>query len=426
VNQCPLPPARPTQPAELELRLRHCETLLAVSEALSGTLDATETMRRVARAMGQALGADMVGAYLLTEDRASLRPIAGYHVPRELLAALMAHPIPVKGHAAIEQAWAQRRVLWSSDMPGDRRVDRSTLERFPHQSGVFAPMLAGDVPLGGFFVVWWRERRELTDDEQRLVGAIATQAGFFVRHAALYQRAEDNNRAKDEFLAMLSHELRNPLGAISNAAHALERIGAGEARTSQLYGILARQSRHLAHMLDDLLDVAAINAGKVRLEHAPVDLADVVVRCMQALTHTGRTGQHHVDVHAVPAIVRGDRTRLEQIVTNLLDNALKYTPPGGTITVTVEVDDDAVVRVRDTGIGIPPDVLPRVFEAFRQGPRAGDRTTGGLGLGLAIVRRLVEMHGGVVTADSPGLDRGTEVVVRLPREASPAASAENA
>jgi signal transduction histidine kinase len=420
VNTGAVPPAGPIEPTVLAARLRHCETLLAVGEALSGTLDATETMRRVARAMGRALGADMVGAYLLTEDRASLRPIAGYHVPRELLAAFTAHPIPVKGHAAIEQAWAQRRVLWSSDIPGDRRVDRTTLERFPHQSGAFAPMLAGDTPLGGFFVVWWRERRALTDDEQRLLGAIAAQAGFFVKHAALYQRAEHSNRAKDEFLAMLSHELRNPLGAISNAAHALERIGAAEPRTVQLYGVLVRQSRHLAHMLDDLLDVAAINAGKVRLEHAPVDLADVVARCIQALTHAGRIGRHRLEVRSVHAIVRGDRTRLEQIVTNLLDNALKYTPPDGTITVVVEVDDDAVVRVRDTGIGIPPEVLPLIFEAFRQVPRGGDRSAGGLGLGLAIVRRLVELHGGVVTAQSGGTDQGAEFVVRLPREDRPA------
>ena len=145
-----------------QLRLRETETLLAVSRALSATRDPTETMRRVAREIALALGADMVGAYLADAAHDNLWPTAGYHVPRDLLDAFRRNPIPIKGHAAIEEAWFHRRAVWTDDMPGDPRVDPETLRHFPHQSDLFVPIRIKDRPVGGFFVIWWTARRSVT------------------------------------------------------------------------------------------------------------------------------------------------------------------------------------------------------------------------------------------------------------------------
>src|SRR6185503_20049078 len=160
-----------------ELRLRETETLLAVSRALSSTRDPTETMRRVAREITRALGADMVGAYLADAAHDSLWPTAGYHVPHALLDAFRRIPIPIKGHAAIEEAWLHRRAVWPDDMPGDPRVDRELLRHFPHQSDLFVPIRIKDRPVGGFFVIWWTARRSVTEWEISLVQGISDLAG---------------------------------------------------------------------------------------------------------------------------------------------------------------------------------------------------------------------------------------------------------
>ena len=211
-----------------QLHLRETETLLAVSRALSSTLDPTETMRRVAREIALALGADMVGAYLADATRESLWPVAGYRVPRDMLETFRGFPIPIKDHMAIEEAWAHRRAVWTDDMPGDPRVDPETLRQFPHQSDLFVPIRVKDRPVGGFFVIWWTARRSFTEWEIGLVQGISDLAGIFLDNAQLYRETAEANRAKEEFFATLSHELRNPLGAIANAVSALDR-GAGSA-----------------------------------------------------------------------------------------------------------------------------------------------------------------------------------------------------
>jgi CheY-like chemotaxis protein/anti-sigma regulatory factor (Ser/Thr protein kinase) len=225
--------------------------------------------------------------------------------------------------------------------------------------------------------------------------------------------AEAASRAKDEFLAMLGHELRNPLGAISNATRVLHQIGD---QASRLQDIIGRQTHHLARLLDDLLDVSRLTTGKIVLHRGPLDLEEVVRDGLAALEQEGRTERHEIRVDAEAAIVEGDSTRLEQVVRNLLDNAIKYTPAGGHITVTVRRDgDEAVLRVSDTGAGIPHDVLPRIFDLFVQGERSLARSMGGLGIGLTLVKRLVELHGGTVSAWSAGPEQGSEFVVRLPQ-----------
>jgi signal transduction histidine kinase len=398
-------------------RLRETETLLAVSRALGSTLDPTETLRRVAREIALTLGADMVGAYLADATRESLRPVAGYHVPREMLDAFRQNPIPIRGHPAIEEAWTTRRAIWTDDMPGDSRVDAETLGRFPHQSDVFVPIRIKERPVGGFFVIWWTERRTITEGEVRLLQGISDLAGIFLENAELYRDAAEANRAKDEFLATLSHELRNPLGAIANAVAALERLGSAEETARRLRQIIQRQTHHLARLVDDLLDVARAAAGKIPLTRQPVDLSEVAGACVRSLRASGRARQQRITLRAESVIVNADPTRLAQVLTNLLDNAIKFTPSGGVVDVDVFREGrEAILRVSDTGIGIGPDMLPRVFELFAQAEQPLDRPAGGLGIGLSLSRRLVELHDGTITAASEGRGRGAQFTVRLPVE----------
>jgi PAS domain S-box-containing protein len=226
--------------------------------------------------------------------------------------------------------------------------------------------------------------------------------------------AEAANRAKDEFLAMLGHELRNPLSPILTALQLMKLRGGGLERERT---VIERQVGHLTRLVDDLLDVSRIARGKVELKKALVEIADVVVKAIELATPLLDQRTHALDVDVPRKLwVRGDAIRLSQVVSNLLTNAAKYTPPGGRITVrAAEEDGEVAIRVRDTGIGIAPNVLPHVFDLFVQERQAIDRSQGGLGLGLTIVRNLVEGHGGTVSAYSAGPGTGSEFVVRLPR-----------
>ncbi len=231
--------------------------------------------------------------------------------------------------------------------------------------------------------------------------------------------AEAANRAKDEFLAMLGHELRNPLSAMASAVDVLERVDSDSELAATARTVISRQTGHLAHMMDDLLDVARVISGKVLLSRQSVDLGALVQRVADTLRVTGEGAQHTLTVTAEEAWVDADPTRIEQVIHNLLTNAIKYTPPGGTIGLTANVDGDhAVLRVTDNGLGISPSLLPRVFELFVQGERTLDRRAGGLGIGLTLVRRLVELHDGEVTADSS--PQGSVFTVRLRRIEAPA------
>lgn len=232
--------------------------------------------------------------------------------------------------------------------------------------------------------------------------------------AARREEAETVARAKDEFIAMLGHELRNPLGTIVNAlAVVSQRVGDEELR--RFTGIIGRQTAHLCRLVDDLLDIARVTSGKIDLRRELVDLHAVALHCVEAVAEAGRTEVHRVTVAGDAVSVFGDPARLEQIISNLVDNALKYTPPGGAVTVTTGCEaGSAVVRVRDTGEGIRPELLARIFELFVQEPQALDRSRGGLGLGLTLVKRLAELHNGSVAAASAGPGQGSEFTVRLP------------
>ena len=227
--------------------------------------------------------------------------------------------------------------------------------------------------------------------------------------------AEAANRAKDEFLALLGHELRNPLGAIMNATRLLEHPGIGAEDASRARGIIGRQAEHLARLTDDLLDAGRAIMGKVLLELRPLDLSAAVAQALATLRSGGRLGQHRLSEDLQPVWVQADPTRLEQIIANLVMNAVKYTPAGGNISVSARSEDsDAVLRVADNGIGMRRELLTRVFEPFVQGEPGLDRSAGGLGLGLTLVRQLAALHGGTVRADSDGPGLGSTFTVRLP------------
>jgi CheY-like chemotaxis protein/two-component sensor histidine kinase len=235
---------------------------------------------------------------------------------------------------------------------------------------------------------------------------------------ALRRQAEAASRAKDEFLTMLSHELRNPLGAISAAVDLMEIAPSDSPTAGEARSIIARQTRHLAHMMTDLLDVGRAMAGKIVLEGQPVNLAEAARRVVQALNLTGDASRHDLQLRLEDAWVQGDPVRLEQVLTNLIANALRYTPGGARIEVTVRRQgDDSVVEVKDNGPGIPAELLPTIFDLFVQGDRTLDRPKGGLGIGLTLVRRLVELHQGTVTAESSG--QGSCFTVRLPNAPAP-------
>ena len=261
------------------------------------------------------------------------------------------------------------------------------------------------------------EHAEITFDDDgrpvRIVGAVQDVTDRKRAEQALL----DADRRKDEFLGVLSHELRNPLAPIRNALWILERSPCGGEQARRATAVLNRQAVHLTRLVDDLLDVTRISRGKIELRRARVDVAELLRRTVDdhRSLFASREVALEVAIDGPPAWLDADATRVAQIVGNLLHNAAKFTSPGGRVRVALEREADAaVLRVGDDGVGIAPEMLSRVFEPFTQGDDSLHRSRGGLGLGLALVKGLVELHGGSVEARSAGLGRGAEVVVRLP------------
>jgi signal transduction histidine kinase len=228
-------------------------------------------------------------------------------------------------------------------------------------------------------------------------------------------RAERENRAKDEFIAMLGHELRNPLGAIGGAVQVLNAVEPGESPSSQARAVIVRQVRHLSRIIDDLLDAGRLVTGKIALSRQPIDLAEIVRRSVVTVAGNERPNRR-IDLDTEPVWIDADATRMEQVVGNLVGNAVKYSDDGGRILVRLATDDShAILEVQDDGIGIDAELLPRIFNLFVQGNQTLARTRGGLGIGLSLVKSVVELHGGSVTVASDGAGRGSTFKVRLPR-----------
>jgi len=250
-------------------------------------------------------------------------------------------------------------------------------------------------------------------DEVREVSQALLDAGKAVAEREDALRAAD--QAKDEFLAMLGHELRNPLGALASAVQVLQMVGSKEQASDKATAILARQIQHMTRLVDDLLDASRATTGKINLSKTLINLTEVIGNTVASLRASGVLDAHEVILETSPAWIHGDEARIEQIVSNLLGNAAKFTPAGGRITVRVFTrGDEAMIEVADSGVGMPPDLVPRVFDLFVQGESTIDRNLGGLGIGLTLVKRLTELHRGRVSVSSDGSGRGATFSVVLP------------
>jgi len=259
---------------------------------------------------------------------------------------------------------------------------------------------------------------------QELAGAMRTVSAAIGERQRLSELERkvlaDSDRSKDEFLAMLSHELRNPLAALTNAATVLRLAPPGE-DSQKAQQVIERQTKQMGRLVEDLLDVSRITLGKASLHFEPVELSALVRDALRTSQQAAKLAHHEIDTDLAPAWVRGDRARLEQVVVNLLGNAIKFTPAGKRILLSVrEADGVARMAVTDAGIGIARDELARVFDLFVQGPQDMSRARGGMGVGLAIVKRLVELHGGRVAAASAGPGKGSTFTVTLPSTPAPA------
>ncbi|MDQ2731495.1 MAG: ATP-binding protein, partial [Armatimonadota bacterium] len=298
------------------------------------------------------------------------------------------------------------------------------------RAGWATPIFSNTGAILGTLAIYYAEARAPSDRHRHIV-EIATQiAGIAIERAeaeeSLRRRAEqlsEADRRKDEFLAMLAHELRNPLGVISNALHVMKRQPDIEPSIRRAQEVAERQVQHQVRIVDDLLDVSRINHGKIELKKAVLDLVQLVRETAEPHRAFFAEGgiEHSLELPEEPIWAMADNMRLAQVIDNLLTNTLKFTPRGGsaTLRVTKETDDWALVQVVDTGVGLDPEILKHLFEPFAQADHSLDRSRGGLGLGLALVRGLVELHGGQVLAESPGPDKGTTFTLRLPIVAAP-------
>jgi len=304
--------------------------------------------------------------------------------------------------------------------PDDHALVRKTIHEAIRNKAIFElehRVIRVDGSLG-----WTYSRAvPILDTEGEIVEWIGSAADITSRKL-VEEKLKDTNRRKDEFLAMLAHELRNPLAPISAAAGLLHLGRLDESRLLHISEIIARQVKHMTSLVDDLLDVSRVTRGLITLECEPVDIKHVVADAVEQVGPLIESRRHHVAVYMPhePALVSGDAKRLVQVVTNLLDNAAKYTPEGGVIDLQVQVGSELVtISVKDNGIGMAPEFLERLFEMFSQAHRTADRSQGGLGIGMALVKSLVELHHGSIVASSDGPGRGSEFTVQLQRHSAP-------
>ncbi len=304
--------------------------------------------------------------------------------------------------------------------PGGSR----TLEyRYRHTDGgwrwleVTGTNLLDDLDVGAV-AVNFRDGTERLERDRALLDRTRELEALLERHRVAEARLLEADRRKNEFLAMLGHELRNPLSALANAVSVLTMSVAPDHPAAPTVPMLARQTRKLGRMVDDLLEIGRLESGKMVLQREPCDLAEIVRKSLDALRAGGKLAAHELRARLDPVWVDGDATRIEQIVGNLVENAIRYSPEHAQIDVVVEArGDEALLRITDQGVGIDAALLPNVFDFFVQGKPALGASHGELGVGLSIVRRLVELHGGKVEAASGGAGRGSEFVVSLPRRA---------
>jgi signal transduction histidine kinase/DNA-binding response OmpR family regulator len=427
--------------AAAEENSRRSAFLAQASAALASSLDYSATVQNLIRLtlpflgdvswmvmlddLGNVHQADFAWAREGGEIRADSRPASP--CPHGALERLLRRAIDEK-HAALAidlELDTDNRWAWEATELAD---EQNRLPDFFLTSALCVPLIARGQTMGALALAMGPSRRHYTESDLTLVEDLAHRAATALDNARLYRDIQEADHRKNEFLAMLAHELRNPLAPIRSAVHILRLRGAEHPEVSWAQDLIDRQLQQMVRLVDDLLDVSRITRGKITLLCEPTDIAMVV-------NHAVETSRPLIDLHKhtlsvalpqEPLWVECDVTRLAQVFSNLLNNAAKYTREGGQIWLTVAQEgDEVVVRVRDSGIGIPPAMLAKVFDLFIQVDRTLDRSQGGLGIGLTLVRRLVEMHRGTVQATSAGVNQGSEFAVRLPLAAAPVKKSSN-
>jgi len=416
--------------AEREQLRRHADELTRVSRRLTESLDIGEVAERIAECILPLFQAQSsVVRLLLPDGSLACVAIAGKWLENFKPGYILPPGVGLVGRAVIE-----RRALWTRDILDEPSVVltpefRRGLAGAGHHAVLAVPLQVKGEIIGAVSTAH-AEIRTFSQAEIDLLQAFADQAALAMRNVQLFAReqtaraeAEAANHAKDQFLALLAHELRNPLAPIVTSAALLRRPGIPATVVEHSAGIVERQARSLARLLDDLLDVSRITRDRIDLRWVVLSIADAVERALEATRPLVDERRHVVSVTMPerPLYVEADPARLEQIIVNVLNNAAKYTPPDGHISVVVAQEgDEVVLRVSDTGIGIPEDMLSRIFDLFVQGDQSLAHTSGGLGIGLTLVHRLVKLHHGRVEAHSVGPGRGSQFTVALPlsRQAS--------
>ncbi len=416
--------------AEAEAARRRLELLSMAGAVLARSLEPGTTLEAIASIVVPSV-ADWCRIDLMDADGVLQRAVTFHRDPErtrqgEALAQRLHGAVTTPGSmawvAANSRPYAARfDDQYDIDDSGDPAI-RTAVRELGLRCVVVVPLMARGRTLGVMAAMQAESGRSLDEEDQALVAELAHRAALALDNARLYAdaeaarcQAEAANRAKDEFLAMLGHELRNPLAPIVTALSLMARRDDGaHVRERQ---IIERQVAHLLRLVDDLLDVSRITQGKVQLQRERVDMRAVVARAVELTEPVFERRARPVELHLGEgrAHVIGDAVRLAQVLSNLLTNAAKFTPADGRIALTMTLDREQVhIEVADTGSGIAPELLPRVFDLFSQGTQQIDRNSGGLGLGLAIVRTLAQMHGGNVRAASDGPGRGARFTVSLP------------
>ena len=408
--------------AEAELQKQNVRLMLLGEAAslllISDTPD--DMLQGLFGTIGPHLGLDMFSNYLINDRGDGLRLTSWSGISDETARqyGTLQFGDSVSGTVALERRPIEAFAVQRSTDPRDQKAREAGLHSYVCYPLLTEGRLIGTLAFGS------RTRDYLSADDIGFLRTVSRYVTVASERLRLIEQLREADRRKDEFLATLAHELRNPLAPIRHALEIQRLAGENRARMEQARGVMERQLEQLVRLIDDLLDVSRITRGKLELRMEPIELSAVIHHAVEAnrALIDGRRQQLSITLGAESIHLHADLTRLSQVFQNLLNNAAKYTPEGGTISLTVTPGPDEIqVSVKDTGVGIPPEMLAHVFEMFAQVNRPLEREQeGGLGIGLTLVKRLVEMHGGEVEASSEGAGRGSEFVVRLPRVARPA------
>jgi signal transduction histidine kinase/DNA-binding response OmpR family regulator len=406
---------------ELEnANLQRLSMLIELGQRLAAERDPEQVLRKFCHAAREIVGARRAAVGMFEEDGRTLRHshVSGYDAAAE-------GGVLETGNELLGPLLAERRPVRLSLTDGGRIAAGVPWPGAPVSSFLGAPILSPSGGSGWLYLTDKLDAEEFSEADERLAATLTAQAAVAYENARLYTEAAAANRAKDEFLATLSHELRTPLTAILGWARLL-RVGNLPAGTAGgALETIERNAKAQSQLIDDLLDVSRIVTGKLRLVTQPVEIARVIEAAVESVRPAARAKKIRLEVELEPldGPLLGDAGRLQQVAWNLLSNAVKFTPEGGRVGVLLRrAGTDAEVRVEDTGQGIDAEFLPHVFDRFRQADGSTTRQYGGLGLGLAIARHLVELHGGAISADSEGEGRGASFTVRLPLAAADSVS----